>query len=44
MILDKLIEILNEIGNDKTMIFVEHKMFADVIGFFLIQKGYPSTS
>ncbi len=36
---DKTVEILNEIGNDKVMIFVEHKKQADILGFFLIQKG-----
>lgn len=41
---DKTVEILNDIGNDKVMIFVEHKKQADVLGFFLIQKGYPTTT
>lgn len=41
---DKCIEILNEIGNEKTMIFVELKKDADVLAFFLIQTGYPTTS
>jgi probable ATP-dependent RNA helicase DDX4 len=41
---DKLIEIINDIGNDKVMIFIEHKKQADVLGFFLIQKGYPTTT
>jgi probable ATP-dependent RNA helicase DDX4 len=41
---EKVIEIINEIGNDKTMIFLEHKKQADVLAFFLIQKGYPTTS
>lgn len=41
---EKVVEILNEIGNDKVMIFVEHKKQADVLAFFLIQKGYPTTS
>lgn len=41
---DKCVEIINEIGNDKIMVFVEHKKQADILGFFLIQKGYPSTT
>ena len=41
---DKCIEILDQIGNEKTMIFVEHKKDADVNAFMLIQKGYPATS
>jgi probable ATP-dependent RNA helicase DDX4 len=41
---DKLVEIINEIGQDKVMIFLEHKKNADVLAFFLIQKGYPTTS
>ncbi|RNA38966.1 putative ATP-dependent RNA helicase DDX4 isoform X1 [Brachionus plicatilis] len=41
---DKCIEILDQIGNERTMIFVEHKKEADVNAFFLIQKGYPATS
>ena len=35
---EKLIEILNDIGNDKVMIFIEQKRQADVLAFFLIQK------
>lgn len=41
---EKCIEILDQIGNERTMIFVEHKKEADVNAFFLIQKGYPATS
>lgn len=41
---EKCMEILNEIGNEKTMIFIEHKKQADVLGFFLLQKGYPTTT
>jgi probable ATP-dependent RNA helicase DDX4 len=41
---DKIIEILNDIGNEKVMIFVEHKKYADVLGFFLVQKGYQTTT
>ena len=41
---DKLVDILNDIGNEKTMIFIEYKKQADVLAFFLIQKGYPTTS
>ena len=41
---EKVIEILNEIGKDKCMIFLEHKKQADILAFYLIQKGYPTTS
>lgn len=41
---DKVVEILNEIGQDKVMIFIEHKKQADVMGFYLLQKGYPTTT
>jgi len=41
---DKLMDILNDIGNEKTMIFIEHKKQADTLAFFLLQKGYPTTS
>jgi probable ATP-dependent RNA helicase DDX4 len=41
---DKVFEILNDIGNEKIMIFIEHKKQADVLGFYLLQKGYPSTT
>jgi probable ATP-dependent RNA helicase DDX4 len=41
---EKVFEILNEIGNEKIMIFIEQKKQADVLGFYLLQKGYPSTT
>ncbi len=41
---DKVVEILNEIGQEKVMIFIEHKKQADVMGFYLLQKGYPTTT
>lgn len=41
---DKVIQIINEIGTDRVMIFIEHKKQADVLAFFLLQKGYPTTS
>jgi probable ATP-dependent RNA helicase DDX4 len=40
----KLIEILTDIGNEKTMIFIEQKKQADVIAIFLAQKNFPTTS
>jgi len=36
---DKCVEIINEIGNDKIMVFVEKKVDADRLGFYLCQKG-----
>jgi len=36
---DKCVEIINDIGNDKIMIFVEQKVDADRLGFYLCQKG-----
>jgi probable ATP-dependent RNA helicase DDX4 len=41
---DKVIDIINEIGNEKVMIFVESKKSADIVAFYLSQKGYPTTS
>ncbi len=41
---DKCVELLNEIGNEKTMIFLDQKKGADVLAFYLIQKGYKVTS
>lgn len=41
---EKLVEILNDIGQEKTMIFIEHKKQADVVSFFLIQSNFPTTS
>jgi probable ATP-dependent RNA helicase DDX4 len=41
---DKCVELLNEIGNEKTMIFLDQKKGADILAFFLIQKGYKVTS
>lgn len=41
---DKLIEIINEIGNERTMVFTESKKQADFLALFLSQKGYPTTS
>ena len=41
---NKLLEILNEVGNERIMIFLEHKKQADIIAFFLCQKNYPATS
>lgn len=36
--------IINEIGNERIMIFLEHKKQADILAFFLLQKNYPCTS
>jgi probable ATP-dependent RNA helicase DDX4 len=41
---EKCVELLNEIGNEKTMIFVDQKKGADVLAFYLIQKGYKVTT
>ena len=41
---DRLVEILNDIGNERTMVFIEHKKQADVISFFLLQQKFPTTS
>jgi len=41
---EKVVEILNDIGGERTMIFIEQKTQADVLAFFLIQKNYPATS
>ena len=41
---NKLLEILNEVGNERIMIFLEHKKQADILAFFLCQKNYPATS
>jgi probable ATP-dependent RNA helicase DDX4 len=41
---EKLFGILNEIGNERTMVFVESKSDADILALLLIQKGYPTTS
>ena len=41
---EKVVELLNEIGQDKVMMFIEHKKQADVLAFYLLQKGYPTTS
>lgn len=41
---EKCIEILDEIGSEKTMIFVEQKKNADYFAGILVQKGYPTTT
>ncbi|XP_072272530.1 probable ATP-dependent RNA helicase DDX4 isoform X2 [Pyxicephalus adspersus] len=41
---DKLMEILQEIGNERTMVFVKTKKKADFIATFLCQEKIPSTS
>lgn len=41
---DKVISLINEIGNERIMIFMEHKKQADILAFFLLQQKYPSTS
>ncbi|NXL68411.1 DDX4 helicase, partial [Chordeiles acutipennis] len=41
---DKLIEILQSIGHERTMVFVEQKKKADYIAAFLCQEKIPATS
>jgi len=41
---DKLVEILKEVGTDRTMVFVETKKNADFLATFLCNEGLPSTS
>ncbi|XP_060562674.1 uncharacterized protein LOC132722235 isoform X3 [Ruditapes philippinarum] len=41
---DKLTEILNESGSDKTLVFVEQKRNADFLASYLSQSGFPATS
>lgn len=41
---DKLVSLINEIGNERIMIFIEQKKQADIIAFYLIQNKYPCTS
>ncbi|XP_069819802.1 probable ATP-dependent RNA helicase DDX4 isoform X2 [Dendropsophus ebraccatus] len=40
----KLLEILNDIGHERTMVFVNTKKMADFIATFLCQEKIPSTS
>lgn len=41
---DEIIKIIDEIGNERIMIFLEHKKQADILAFYLLQKKYPCTS
>lgn len=41
---DKLVSILNEGGNERTLVFVEQKRQADFIASFLSQSSFPTTS
>ncbi|XP_070599436.1 probable ATP-dependent RNA helicase DDX4 isoform X2 [Erythrolamprus reginae] len=41
---DKLVEILNEIGNERTMVFVETKKKADFFATLLCQENISTTS
>ncbi|KAE8636300.1 hypothetical protein XENTR_v10002930 [Xenopus tropicalis] len=41
---DKLVEILQSSGNERTMIFVNTKKKADVIAGYLCQEHFPTTS
>ena len=41
---DKLKEILQEAGTDRTMVFVETKKNADFLATFLCCEGLPATS
>jgi len=41
---DKLLELLNDHGSTRTLIFVETKRQADFLSVFLSEKKYPTTS
>jgi len=41
---DKLVEILKDVGTDRTMVFCETKKNADFLAAFLCGEGLPSTS
>jgi len=41
---DKVKEMLDELGEKKTMVFVETKKQADFLATFLCEAGYPTTS
>ena len=41
---DKLVEILKEVGTDRTMVFVETNKNADFLAAYLCNEGLPSTS
>ncbi|XP_076353196.1 LOW QUALITY PROTEIN: uncharacterized protein LOC143248595 [Tachypleus tridentatus] len=40
----KLVEILNNSGTDRTLVFVGQKRTADFIASYMCQKGFPTTS
>jgi probable ATP-dependent RNA helicase DDX4 len=41
---DKLVSILNETGQDRTLVFVEQKRNADFLASYLSQSEFPTTS
>lgn len=41
---DKLVEILKDVGTDRTLVFVETKRNADFLASFLSGEGFPTTS
>lgn len=41
---EKLVEILKEVGSDRTMVFVETKKNCDFIAIHLNSEGFPATS
>lgn len=41
---DKVVSLINDIGNERVMIFLEQKKQADILAFYLLQNKYPSTS
>ena len=41
---DKVKEILNEVGTEKTLVFVETKRNADFLACYLSDEGFPTTS
>ena len=41
---DKLVELLNNAGSDRMLVFVETKRMADFLASYLSQTGFPTTS
>lgn len=41
---DKLVEILRDVGTDRTLVFVETKRNADFLATYLSNEGFPTTS
>ena len=41
---DKVVELLREVGTDRTLVFVETKRSADFLATYLSVEGFPTTS